>query len=117
MLIEFNPFANQLVQVRGFAKSAMPADVAPTEVVGHNEQDIRLGWRSWRVDRLRDIRQGQENRSKECGAYRCNDHKVLDVANAMSRSFCLLLTQRTCGCLRICSRRCVSCCTCSGRSP
>ena len=45
MLIEFNPFAHQLVQLGRLAKAAVPADIAPAEVVGHDEQDVGLGSR------------------------------------------------------------------------
>jgi hypothetical protein len=40
MLIEFDAFAHQSIEVRGANRSPMPADVVPAQIVGHDEQDV-----------------------------------------------------------------------------
>jgi hypothetical protein len=40
MLIEFDTGAHEPIQHGCFTEAIVPTDIAPTEVVGHDEQDI-----------------------------------------------------------------------------
>ena len=42
VLVKFDSLGDQPVHVGCFAKSLMPADIAPPEVIGNDQEDVRL---------------------------------------------------------------------------
>jgi hypothetical protein len=43
MLIKFDSFTDQRIQMGRLREAAMPADIAPSQVISDNEQDVWLG--------------------------------------------------------------------------
>ena len=43
VLVEFDSFANEPIQIRRANRSTMPTDVVPAQIVGHDEQNVREG--------------------------------------------------------------------------
>jgi hypothetical protein len=41
MLVEFHALRDQFVHVRRFTESLMPSDIAPPQIVRHDEQNVR----------------------------------------------------------------------------
>ena len=64
MAIEFASLAHELVHVRGLAEAAVPADVGPAEVVGHDEQDVRA------------LRGGEGRQREQAGEEGASVHEV-----------------------------------------